>query len=417
MRRARLARDAARSLVRHPLRTALMTLATLVGVAALTGVVAYGRGTRRAVLDNFDRMFGGSTIILMAGGGAARAGPHETGLTATLTLDDLAAVAEAVPAVEAWDPLQMLGAFDVVAGETTRPIDIMGHSEAHEVVWNRGVSAGSYFGADDVARSARVAVVGERLVEELFGGIDPVGATIRIGGVPFEVIGVLDPVGIDPHGIDKDREIHVPITTAMRRLANRDWITTAKLAVRESADLDAVMRRVEDVLRPRHALGPREPDDFRMITPVQVEDAIASGDRLFTVLLPVIAGIALLVGGIVVANLMLVSVSGRRAEIGLRKAVGARDRDIGAHFLFESVAVTLLGGVLALGVARLALALLGGASTVARGAASGPGARVPLTLPWEVALLGVGAAVLVGVVAGVGPARRAAATEPTDALR
>lgn len=416
MKTGRMVGSALASLGRHRTRTAFMALGTLIGVAALTVVVAYGRGTQDAVLDNFNRMFGGSTIMLMSGGPSA-GGPHaSSGPTTTLTLDDLDAIGAGIPQVVASDPLQMLGEFDAVYEGEAHPVTVMGHSETHEVVWNRGVTSGTYFGAEDVDRSARVAVVGETLVSEIFGGADPVGEMIRVGTVPFEVIGVLDPMGVDPHGIDKDREIHVPVTTGMRRLANVDYITSAKISVVESANLDEIVLRVADVLRPRHALGEREPNDFRMITPVQVEGMIASGNRVFTVLLPLIAAVSILVGGIVVANLMLTSVNERRAEIGLRKAVGAKGRDISAQFLLESVFVTALGGVLALGIGYAVLRAMGGVSAVA-GDAGAESARVALGLPWEVALLGIGVAIAVGLVAGVLPARRAADLDPVRTLR
>ena len=420
MKTTRLVRSGVASLGRDKMRTLFMILGTLIGVTALTVVMAYGQGTRDAVLDNFNRIFGGSSIMLMAGGGGERGGPHAPAPTATLTLEDLDAIEAALPDVIASDPIGMLGEFDVVYEGTSASIMISGHSASHEVVFNRGTSSGSYFSEQDVDRSARVAVVGERLVEEVFGGAEPVGESIRIGTIPFEVIGVLDPMGIDPHGIDLDREIHIPITTAMRRVANVDFISSAKLAIRESADLEATSLAVADVLRPRHALGPREPNDFHMITPVQVEGMIASGNRVFTVFLPLVAAISILVGGIVVANLMLMTVNDRRAEIGLRKAVGAKARDISRQFMFESAAVTGLGGVLALGVGYVVLRLLGGVTSVAEGMTGGEAAEatpVALGLPWEVAAIGIAASVLVGLLAGVLPARRAAAQDPVQALR
>ncbi len=420
MKKGRMVRSAVGSMRRHKMRTFLMILGTLVGVTALTVVVAYGQGTQNAVLDNFNRMFGGSTIMLMAGGGGRMGGPHADGPATTLTLEDLAAIGAEIPEVIASDPIMMLGEFDVVYEGETKPIMITGHSESQEIVWDRGATSGSYFGHEDVERSARVAVVGERLVTEIFGGMDPVGESIRIANVPFEVIGVLDLMGIDPHGVDMDREIQVPVTTAMRRLSNVDYIFSAKLSVAASANLDDVVFRIADVLRPRHALGPQEPNDFQMITPVQVEGMIESGNRVFTLFLPLVAAISILAGGIVVANLMLMSVSERRAEIGLRKALGAKRRDISAQFLLESTAVTLFGGLLALGLAYVVLLAMGGVSTVARTMGetdNAEAAEVALGLPWEVALLGVAASLAVGLLAGVAPARRAAALDPVETLR
>ena len=420
MKTSRMVRSGVASLWRHKLRTFFMTLGTLIGVTALTVVVAYGRGTQEAVLDNIDMMFSGSSILVMAGGGGMMSGTRRVGPTTTLTLDDLDAIVAEVPEVVASDPTLMIGGLSVVYDGQSEEMFVIGHSENHEIAWNRGVSSGSYFGREDIERSARVAVIGERLVPEMFGGADPIGELIRIGDDPFEVIGVLDPRGVDPHGVDKDREVHVPITTAMRRLANVDYIGTAKLAVDESADLDEIVLRIADVLRPRHALAPQEPNDFHMITPVQVEEVVKSGNRTFTLFLPLVAAISILVGGIVVANLMLMSVNERRAEIGLRKAVGAKRRDISAQFLFESTVVTSLGGVLALGLGWFVLRTMGGVSSIARSfrhTDTEAAAQVPLSLPWEVAALGIAVAIVVGLLAGVAPARRAAELDPVQTLR
>lgn len=419
MKPGRLLGATARSVGRHRLRTFFMTLGTLIGVAALTIVFAYGRGTQDAVLDNFNRMFSGSSILLSAGGGGTRGGPHADGPTATLTLEDLEAIAAGVPAIVAYDPAFSIAGRDVVVDGVSESIMIMGHSETHEAVWSRGVASGAYFGAEDVRASARVAVVGRRVVQDLFDGRNPIGEIVRIENAPFEVIGVLEPGGIDPHGVDKDFEIHVPITTAQRRLLNVDFITTARFLVDPSANLDDVLLDIEEILRPRHALSPADPNDFRMFTPIQVQTLIRSGNRVFTVLLPLIAAISLIVGAIVVANLMLMSVSERRSEIGLRKAVGAKRRDITAQFLLESLAVTCLGGLLALAIGWLVLGHMGATGIAVHGAdfEGEAAARVSLGLPWHVALLGLGASILVGLVAGVVPARRAAELDPVDTLR
>lgn len=423
MKTRRLVGSGIASLGRHKLRTFFMTLGTLIGVTALTVVVAYGRGTQEAVLDKIGQMFSGSTILLSAGGGGMMGGPRSSGPTTTLTLEDLEAVAAAVPAVGLYDPLMMMSDREVIYDGRSEPLMIFGHSETQPTVWSRGANRGAYFGRDDVESSARVALVGETTVRELFGGAEPIGEQIRIGNVPFEVIGVLSPIGVDPHGLDKDNEIHVPITTMMRRLLNIDYIVTAKLMIASDANLDEVVFDIEEILRERHALGPDVPNDFHMITPVQVEEVVQSSNRVFTLFLPLIAAISILVGGIVVANLMLMSVNERRAEIGLRKAVGAKTRDIWTQFMFESASVTALGGVLALGLGFVVLRLIGGVSGTVRGAeiesagAQTVGETIALGLPWEAAVLGVGAAIVVGLIAGVVPARRAAELDPVQTLR
>jgi putative ABC transport system permease protein len=294
---------------------------------------------------------------------------------------------------------------EVVYGGRSARIGVVGHSEAAEVVWDRSVTRGAYFTAADVATANRVALVGEVVARDLFAGIDPIGEQIRIGAVPFQVIGVLAHEGIDPHGIDKDNEIIIPISTMMRRVLNVDYVQGAKLLLQTDTDLDRAVLEIADILRERHALGPDQPDDFHMFTPVQAEQRVRSANRVFTVLLPLIAAASIVVGAIVVANLMLLTVHERRAEIGLRRAVGARDRDIRLQFLTESAAVTGLGGVFAVLAASAVLRVL------AHVLGTPPG------LPWTTALAGVAIATAVGIVAGVAPARRAARLDPVQTLR
>ena len=212
-------------------------------------------------------------------------------------------------------------------------------------------------------------------------------------------------MGIDPHGWDRDNEVIIPYTTMMRRVMNIDYIQSVKFLVDPEADLDGAVSGIEGLLRERHALAEGELDDFSMMTPVQVQEMVSSMNRIFTLFLPLLAAVSLLIGGIVVANLMLMGVNERRSEIGLRKAVGARERDIWIQFLLESSLVTVAGGVLALLVGAVALSIIGG---------SMEGVSV---MPWQAATLGMGASILVGLVAGVVPARRAAAMDAVATLR
>jgi putative ABC transport system permease protein len=404
MRYLRVLRQSVRALSRNPGRTILMMLGTFVGVSALTVLLAIGRGTQREVLQRFDAFFSGSSMFIRAGGGRHRPGAHGAA-SSTLTVDDIRAVDSAVAKVTFADPMQQAGEREVTYGGRTSRIRIEGHSEAAEVVWNRSVTRGAYFTAADVSSAARVALVGEVVARDLFEGRDPIGEQIRIGTVPFQVIGVLARFGVDPHGLDKDNEIIIPISTLMRRVRNVDYIMGAKLLLTAGADPTVVTLEAGDILRRRHGIGPGQEDDFSLFTPVQVQQMIHSSNRVFTVFLPLIAGLAILVGGIVVANLMFMTVHDRRAEIGLRKAVGARAADIRLQFLAEAAAVTGLAGMLALvaGVGVLGLlAHLGGTTS---------------RMQWETALLGLGIGVTVGIIAGVAPARRAAALDPIQTLR
>jgi len=402
---ARIVSGAVRTLGRHRLRTFFMMLGTFVGVTALTVTLAIGRGTQNDVLKRLDRMLGSSTILLRAGGSRMVGGAHAAGPTTSLTLADLRAIRSEVAPIDLADPMVMAPAQDVIHEAQSRRIPVTGYSEASEIVWNRSVTRGSYFTADDVASSARVALIGEVAARDLFGRDDPIGAQIRIGTVPFEVIGVLERVGLDPHGIDKDNEIIIPISTMMRRLLNVDYIGGAKFAVEPGADLDRTVLEIGDVLRRRHGLGPDQNDDFAMFTPVQAQQMVRGTNRVFTLVLPLLSALSIAVGGLIVAILMLMTVNERRWEIGLRKAVGARSRDIRLQFLVESAATTGLGGVLALVAAYLILQALGHD----HGATGG--------MPWGIALLGLVAATGAGIVSGIVPARRAAALDPVQTLR
>ena len=405
MRTRRLIGHGLRGMGRHRLRTFFMMLGTFVGVLALTLVVAIGQGTRDAVLGNIERMFAGSSILLSAGGGGMMGGPRGDGPTTSLVMEDLEEIQATVSGIRVYDPMVMANAREVVYQGNSSNVRVLGHSERHEEVWDRGVSRGAFFGEAEVRSSARVALVGETLVREVFQGADPIGLQLRVGTVPFEVIGVLDSMGVDPHGWDRDNEVIIPVTTMMRRVMNVDYVQSAKFLAENAEALDDAVLAIEGLLRERHALSEEVPNDFSMITPVQVQEMVGSMNRIFTLFLPLLAGVSLLIGGIVVANLMLMGVNERRSEIGLRKAVGARGRDVWMQFLLESALVTLVGGILALAVAAAALGV------IARFM------EIPSIMPWEAAFLGLGAAVVVGLLAGAAPARRASALDPVSTLR
>ena len=405
MRTTRLLGHGLRGMGRHRLRTFFMMLGTFVGVLALTLVVAIGQGTRDAVLGNVERMFGGSSILLSAGGGGMMGGPRGAGPTTTLVLEDLEEIQATVSGIRAYDPMILAGSREVVYQGNSSSVRVLGHSDRHEEVWNRGVSRGAFFGEAEVRSSARVALVGETLAREVFQGADPIGLQLRVGTIPFEVIGVLDSMGIDPHGWDRDNEVIIPVTTMMRRVMNVDYVQSAKFLAENGTDLDATVLAIEQILRERHALAEAVPNDFSMITPVQVEEMVGSMNRIFTLFLPLLAGVSLLIGGIVVANLMLMGVNERRSEIGLRKAVGARARDVWVQFVLESSLVTLAGGILALAVAAVVLGVISRFLEISS------------IMPWQAALLGLGASVVVGLLAGVAPARRASDLDPVATLR
>lgn len=391
-----------RSLGRHRLRTMFIMLASLVGVAALTFVLTAGQGAKRKLLTTVRQIFGDSSIVIVTGGQELIGGPRPD--AARLTIDDIEAVAASAPGVDAWDPQQTLTA-SVRHGGSATTVRLLGQSERSERVWSRSVARGRYFDAADVKRLERVALIGETAARALFGSADPVGGEIMIEAVPFTVIGVLERFGTDLHGMDRDNEIVIPVSTLLRRVANLDTISVAKLLVRDPAAAAQTAAEVRRVLRARHGLAASQADDFTLLTPVEVRRLVGRMQSIITLYLPVAALIVLLVGGIVAATLMVGAVQARVGEIGLRRAIGATPADISWQFLAEST-LTMVGG----GVVGTILGVVG-AQLVATQLKLGP-----VFSPTAV-LVGLALSAVTGLLAGVLPARRAARLLPAKALR
>ena len=400
---ARLVAHSFKALNRFRLRSAFLMLGSLVGVAALTLVISVGEGADRKILATMRQLFGSSSILVITGGGRLIGGPRPG--AARLTLDEMAGIVQQLPEVESWDPQQELFKEPVRSANATATARVLGESERFEHVQNRSVVQGEPFDAAAVAGSARVALIGATVARELFGSEDPLGAEIQIGSVRFRVVGLLERFGTDVHGMDRDAEIVVPLTTLQRRVMNVDTIGGAKLLVRDPARVEETARAMKALLRERHALATGQPDNFTVITSTQVQGMVRKVERVLFVFLPLVAAVSLLVGCVVAASLMIASVSARVGEIGLRQAVGARPRDIQLQFLLETAVTSLGGGVLGL------LIGLGLAQWVARRFTLGE------VFSWQAILLGLGVATLTGLLAGVAPARRAARLAPADALR
>jgi putative ABC transport system permease protein len=379
-----------------------MMLGSVIGIAALTFVISVGPSAQRKILKTVGQMFGDSGIVVHDGGGEMMGGPRGPGTR--LKIDDIAAVAKEQPGVEAWDPMQTM-TTSVRRGDSADNAVVRGESERWSQVWNRTASRGDLFDETAVTGSARVAIIGQTVAKQLFEDDDPVGADIQIGSVPFKVIGVLEPWGTDPHGMDRDNEVIVPISTLMRRLTNVDTISAAKLVTTDPAHSEEMKAEITRILRERHKLNEGQPNDFSVITATEIRRMVGQVQRVLFFYLPLVAAIALIVGGIVSATLMLASVNERVAEIGLRRAIGARSQDIRLQFLLETAITMLAGGVGGVAFGYL-VAILGANRMHLEG----------LT-PWMAALLGVFASSLIGLLAGVLPALRAASLHPAEALR
>jgi putative ABC transport system permease protein len=399
----RLLRSSLTAMGRQKLRSGFMMLGSFVGVAALTFVLTIGTAAQQRLLATARQLFGPSSIVVTSGGGFFMGGPHGEG--ARLTLDDAQALADALPDIETWDPMQVVPDASIRREDATQTVRLLGESERSERVWDRGVSEGEYFDATAVASSARVALIGETVARGLFGDEDPLGAEILIGSVPFRVTGILTREGTDIHGMDRDNEVVIPISTAMRRVMNVDVVRAVKLLVRDPQRVDATAAEVTRILRERHGKAEGQPSDFSLITSSFVQKNVGKVERVLFLYLPLVAGISLLVGGGVAATLMLSSVNERVGEIGLRRAVGARPRDIRLQFLAETAVTAMGGGLL--------------------GAAIGSGLALYLAtrlqfgvgVSFAAIALGLASAAVTGLLAGVVPARRAALLEPAVALR
>ena len=404
MNKSKIVKSGFQVMKRYKLRTFFMMLGIIIGITSLTLILSLGKGTRQKLLDKVERLISASNILVHAGGGEIRGGRSSSGPTATLTLEDLKELRERVPNIENVDTYQIISSRAVKYKDKSLDLRIMGNSPNAAQVWNRGALSGSFYTEVDIKQSARVALVGTTVAKTLFDGLDPVGEQIRIGNVPFRVLGVLEPMGVDPHGIDRDNEISVPITTLMRRLMNVDYIFGAKLQLADPSRMEETAARIAEILRERHHITTEEPDDFTIITPKKVREIMARMTNIFSVLLPLVAGIALLAGGVVVAALMLITVKERSSEIGLRKALGARTKDILLQLIAETTAITITGGL-----SGFLLGILGMVALMVK-------MKLPPVIPWEAFIIGMVSSTMVGLAAGIIPARRAASLDPVETL-
>ncbi|GFJ91081.1 ABC transporter permease [Phytohabitans rumicis] len=385
----RVALDALRA---NRLRSGLTMLGVVIGVAAVVVLVAIGTGAKREVEQQVEGL-GSNLLIVVPGRLEFNSAPS----VSRLTLSDVDAVTRVVG-----DPSRV--AVTVTSGETVRAgtrstfTTVQGVLETTPQVFVRSMGRGSYLTSSDVDTARRVAVLGSTVARTLFGDRDPVGQQVSVAGVRFRVIGVFAPLG-QSLGVDRDDEVHIPVTTA-HRLYGTNRIDGIAVKAPDRDRIDELGERIVA------ELGSRHPDtEFSAVTQEQILGVLGDILGVLTGVLAAIAGISLLVGGVGVSNIMLVSVRERTREIGLRKAVGARPRDIGVQFLLEAVLLTTLGGVtgMALGVGAALLV--------------GRWSPVPAAITWWSLALAFGVSAAVGIVFGVVPAQRAGRLDPVVALR
>jgi putative ABC transport system permease protein len=368
-------RVAVRALGGNPLRSVLTTLGVIIGVAAVVTTVSIGAGARRSVEEQLTAL--GTNLLTVLPGRAEGPGRVGQGLGSvqTLTWEDALAIQRSVPEVEAV-AAEFNRTAQVVAGGYNDTTTVSGVTPSFPHVRNWQPVEGAFFTEEDMRRRARVAVLGQTVRETLFPGQDPVGQTIRIQRAQFTVIGVMDRKGSTGFG-DRDDVVFVPLSTAQKRLFGVDHVRAVYVKVRDAASMQAVASRIEGLLRERHRIPEDGEPDFVVRNQADLIQAFTGVTQTITLLLGAIAAVSLVVGGIGIMNIMLVSVTERTREIGIRKAVGATHRDILVQFLVEAVLLSVGGGVLgvlvALGAARTVAALAGWATVVTPQAVPGKG--------------------------------------------
>lgn len=401
----RIARDVFTSLLSNKQRMFLMMLGVAMGVAVLTAVIAIGQGTRERVME-LVQVHNLDMIMVRAGGEVQIFAPQADRGLASLTEPDARAIEAEISDIGKVSVVQNQRGINLVYGDRSAITRVFGVDPAFSEIRYRPVVQGEFITADDVASMARVAVLGDKVAKALFPDGDAVGKVIRVENDPYTVKGVFREIGQAANGEeDQDDRLVIPYTTSARRLLNRPYVEQIVINVPNLQNIPAVAERIRILLRGRHAINTGEGDDFFVREPDDVVDAAMETPALLFALMTAVSVVALIAGGLVIMNLMLIAIAQRSKEIGLRRAVGARASDISRQFLLEAVFVALGGG--AVGV------VVGLAVATGLDAAGLAVSRIT----WIPIAVGFLTCVAIGVAFGVQPARKAAHIDPATTLR
>jgi len=398
-------RVAFRALIRNKMRAALTMLGIIIGVSAVIAMVSIGQGASASVQAQIESI--GTNLLFVSAGaqnvGGVRSGTGDSG-TNTLTVEDLDAIKREVPSVSMVTPT-VNARSQLVASNMNWNTSVQGVSEQYPEIRKWNVQTGTFFTDADVRTAARVIVIGQTLADNLYPGTDAVGQTIRVMNLPFRVVGVMARKGQDQQGRDQDDVSFAPYTTVQKKILGSPRVQIAYVSAISQDATYTAQSQITDLLRQRHKLTANEGNDFTVRNMTDVADAANETSNTMTVLLACIAGVSLLVGGIGIMNIMLVSVTERTREIGIRMAIGARSSAVRTQFLIESIVLSLTGGMIGI--------ILGVVFSLA----------IPKLLGWPtlvstVAIIGsVVFSAAVGIFFGYYPARKAAALDPIEALR
>jgi len=389
----------------HKLRTILSLLGIVVGIATVSVMAAVGRGSEQKVLEGIRRM-GTNLISVTAGKVTVVAGrTRQNAIVTSLLPEDAYAIQSAAPELISLVAPAQAKKIAVKFEEVSLKTNIVGTTPEMLAIRNLRLESGNMFDDQDDRASRRVAVIGQTVVRDLFGGANPVGQTIRIGKVPFQVIGMLVVAGVDMNGADQDDQILIPIRTALRRVFNIVYVNNIYVQARSEQQMDACAARLRDLLRERHRLRGEKQDDFTIQNQAELLRAQEETQQTFTSLTVGVASLSLAVGGVGILAVMLMSVRERVREIGLRRALGARRSDILLQFLLEAMMLSLSGGLVGV--------LVGVAATlVVAYVADWQAVLVPQTL-----FLAVACSAAIGLLFGTIPARKASLANPVNSLR
>jgi putative ABC transport system permease protein len=403
MRLASTFKIAFRALRRNKLRSVLTALGIIIGVGAVIAMVSIGNGAKAQVEQQIASL--GENVILIFSGSVTSSGIRTGwGSAGTLKIEDAEAIRREVPGVMAVSE-EVVSTSQVSAGNQNWFTRVYGESPEYFDIRQWPLSDGAIFTSQDVRSANKVCVIGRTTASQVFGSENPTGQVLRIKGVPFLVTGVLTPKGLSPQGTDQDDIVIMPYTSAMKRVIGGTTLRGINVQVASPNDLAPAQQQITELLRQRHNIRAGRDDDFTVRNQQEIAETATATSRVMTLLLGAIASVSLLVGGIGIMNIMLVSVTERTREIGVRLAVGAHGRDILTQFLIEAVTLSVIGGVIGI--------LLGlGASQILSAFAHWP---TLISIPSIIAAFLVSAAV--GIFFGFYPARKAAQLDPIEALR
>ncbi len=398
-------RVAFRALARNKMRSALTMLGVIIGVASVIAMVSIGQGAQASVQQQIASV-GTNLLFIRAGSqntGGVRSGTDSAG-TNTLTVEDIEAIRREVPSIGMASPSVMSRA-QIVFGNQNWNTQVQGVNEQFPDIRKWKIESGTFFTEGDVRTAARVVVIGKTIADNLFPGMDPVGQTMRVRELTFRVVGVLAPKGQDQGGRDQDDLLMAPYTTVQKKLLAITYVQFANASAISPEATKLAEQQITELLRQRHKLAPNQENDFSVRNMTDIAEAADETNRTMTYLLGGIALVSLLVGGIGIMNIMLVSVTERTREIGIRLAIGARSSAVQTQFLIEAIVLSLAGGCIGI--------LLGVAFSI----------FIPMWLEWPTLISPtaiVGSVIFsaaVGIIFGFFPARKAAGLDPIEALR